>query len=282
MQIMRELRVTVSTAEQAIEIARQGALPVFSVQDMALSAAASVAPEELPESIPFGVMLNQPIPESRLEQFRETVDQVLGAGAVWIYFSDPAMLACCGEQERKRCIYRPETLLTSPQDASFWMDQGIGGVSVSPLLTRQETMHILSAVPHAEVTLHGHLLLSVSRRKLLSAWKTYYRIDLEPVRHRHLAIRETTRQEDMPVYETENGTMIFSDYVLESFEECRDFAQADAGLIESSFLEPETLYETVGLYQRILNGESCQEEIEDYRKRHPECSKGYYDQKTIL
>lgn len=279
---MREIRVSVSTTEQAAEAARQGALPVFSLQDMALTAVTGITADVLPKQIPFGVLLNRPISEAQLESAQKLTSQVLKAGAKVLYFSDPAILSFCSEQERKVLIYRPETLLTNPQDAAFWMDQGIGGVSISPLLTKEETKRILSETEHAEVTIHGHLLLSASRRKLLTSWKNYYQIDLDPLYHPRLAIRETTRQEDMPVYETEYGTMVFSDYMLDSFEELQEFAKAEAGFIDGSFLDSETLRETVSLYQRLLKGESCMEQIIDYRMRHPECSKGYYDQKTIL
>lgn len=257
-------------------------MPVFSLRDLALSAVTGILPEQLPGDIPFGVLLNVPIAQTQLEKARAITQKVLDAGADILYFSDPAILSFCNEQQRKVLVYRPETLLTSPQDAAFWMEQGIGGISVSPLLTKSETTRILSTTEHAEVTIHGHLLLSVSHRKLLSAWKDYYQIDLDPLYHTGLAIRETTRQEDMPVYETDYGTMVFSDFVLESFEELSEFKQAEAGFIDGSFLDSETLLETLNLYQQLLNGDSCIEAINDYRMRHPECSKGYYDQKTIL
>ena len=282
MQSVKQIRVHVSDMEQAILVERQGALPVFSLENTALSIPSRISLADLPESFPFAVLMNSPIPQSQLAQAEQLVRDIWANGAQWLYFSDPAVLRFCSQEERKKCIYRPEMLATSIADGQFWLDQGIGEVSVSPLLTREETVQILHALPHAELTIHGHVLLSVSRRRLLSAWKEQYGADLEPMHNPHLTLRETTRQECMPVYETEAGTMIFSDYVLESFDYMNDFRDAEAMYIEGAFLTAEAIVQAVSLYQRLLSGESAEAEIQAYRAAVPDSSRGYYDQKTIL
>lgn len=107
-----------------------------------------------------------------------------------IFFADPSiyMLAKKIDQENgiepgsesdqsgktsmtSKLIYDPEMLMTSINDANWWLDRGIRGISISPILTLQETKGIAEATKKAVVTVHGRTLMSRSFRKLLSSYK---------------------------------------------------------------------------------------------------------------
>ena len=107
-----------------------------------------------------------------------------------IFFADPSiyMLAKKIDQENEiepgsesdqagktsmtsKLIYDPEMLMTSINDANWWLDRGIRGISISPILTLQETKEIAEATKKAVVTVHGRTLMSRSFRKLLSSYK---------------------------------------------------------------------------------------------------------------
>ncbi len=107
-----------------------------------------------------------------------------------IFFADPSiyMLAKKIDQENgiasgsesdqsgktsmtSKLIYDPEMLMTSINDANWWLDRGIRGISISPILTLQETKEIAEATKKAVVTVHGRTLMSRSFRKLLSSYK---------------------------------------------------------------------------------------------------------------
>lgn len=107
-----------------------------------------------------------------------------------IFFADPSiyMLAKKIDQENgiepgseldqagktsmtSKLIYDPEMLMTSINDANWWLDRGIRGISISPILTLQETKEIAEAIKKAVVTVHGRTLMSRSFRKLLSSYK---------------------------------------------------------------------------------------------------------------
>lgn len=107
-----------------------------------------------------------------------------------IFFADPSiyMLAKKIDQENgiepgsesdqagktsmtSKLIYDPEMLMTSINDANWWLDRDIRGISISPILTLQETKEIAEATKKAVVTVHGRTLMSRSFRKLLSSYK---------------------------------------------------------------------------------------------------------------
>ena len=116
------------------------------------------------------VLCTRLFPQDQLEQLKRLLDAITETEIRHVYFSDPAVVELADEQLKPRLLYRPETLATNALDARWWMEQGIGGVSVSPVLTINEVEDILKKCPDCEVTIHGHLLLSASRRLLLSLY----------------------------------------------------------------------------------------------------------------
>lgn len=279
---MRQIRAGVSDIRQAEGVLNAGGLPVFSAGNWAMNAETGIDLREAAIPFPFGVMMNRPVSENEMNAYKETLFLAERSGAEVIYFSDPAVLRFADESLRRKCIYCPETLVTNSRDASFWLNQGIGGFSVSPLLTKEETIRIIHNVPHAEITIHGHMLLSISKRRLLSAWRDHYGISFEPSENRHLVLRETTRQEDMPVYENDVSTMIFSDYIFESFDVIKDLQEAETAFVSGSFLSSEALIEAVRIYNAIINGNDETAAVRTYRENNAGCCGGYYEQKTIL
>ncbi len=279
---MEPFYVGVSSPKAAAEVYAQNAVPVFALHSHAFSGLDEVTLAEIDTDRPFGVLMNRLYRETELDGLRNMLEELSGRMPERIYFSDPAMLSLCKGELRRRLVFRPETLLTNAQDIHFWMNSGIGSVSVSPLLTAEELYSIAESQPGAEFVIHGHLLMSVSARKLVSSWAAHYHVRVpegEP-----LFLREETRSDYYPLKETEHGTMIFTDYVLESFDYIRGLKEHGAAsfYIDGSFLKTEHISEALRLYRAVLEQRELPGETEEWRARHPECTEGYYGQETIL
>lgn len=278
---MEPFYVGVSTNEQADAVYAEQAVPVFALADHAFSGLQETKLDQLDTSRPFGVLINRLYRETELAQLQEILNRLAQLRPERIWFADPAVLSLCDASLRNRLVYRPETLMTSCEDIRFWEETGIRGVSVSPLLTAEELYRIAETEPGAEFVIHGHLLMSVSARKLLSSWAKQYDVSLpdEP-----LYLREETRNDRYPIRETAHGTMIFTDYVLESFDYIKPLAEhgASAFYIDGSFLTKEHLISALRLYRAILHDEEAPKDADAWRLAHPECTEGYYGQETIL
>ena len=256
-----------------------------------------------------------------------------------IFFADPSiyMLAKKIDQENgiepgsesdqagktsmtSKLIYDPEMLMTSINDANWWLDRGIRGISISPILTLQETKEIAEATKKAVVTVHGRTLMSRSFRKLLSSYKevseedpdfvnppeaqveaanqaiaaeetqakaasTPAKKDWQAVGNKNLTLIEKSRSAKMPVYEDETGTLIYSDDVLDSFNFIDELLKASpfALLVEGSFADIEMQAEAVKAYSRILAGEDAKTIGAEYQEKFREepFDSGYYEQKTV-
>ena len=278
---MEPFYVGVSTNGQADAVYAEQAVPVFALADHAFSGLQETKLNEIDTSRPFGVLLNRLYRETELTDLQEILNRLADVRPERIWFADPAVLSLCDAALRSRLVYRPETLMTSCADIRFWEETGIRGVSVSPLLTAEELYRIAESEPGAEFVIHGHLLMSVSARKLLSSWAEQYDKTLPD---EALFLREETRNDRYPIKETAHGTMIFTDYVLESFDYIKPLAEpgASAFYLDGSFLTEEHLISALRLYRAILHDQSTPDEKEAWRTAHPECTEGYYGQKTIL
>ena len=177
-------------------------------------------------------------------------------------------------------IYKPDTLTVSANDLAFWKERGIYTSSLSPLITEEETDKILDEVENVEVTIHGHILMSASKRQLLSS---YFEDSHQPVQQEKVFyLKEMKREDLMPIYEDDLGTYIYSDFVLNSFEEITSF-HTDRFFIDGIFLSTDELSDAVEAYRNILDGKDTQIEKENYQAKHANLkfSSGYYKEKTI-
>ena len=202
-----------------------------------------------------------------------------------ISFMDPGLARLAKQMHcLNEMIYTPLTLLTSDHDAAWWMAQGLYAVSVSPLLTKEETMRIVSKIPSMEVSVFGHQIMSVSRRPLLSDYAHTYHTE-QMQNRKNLYLIEETRDQKMPIYESKLGTVIYTDYVLHSFAEMKAFADAGADrfMMDSVFVSDVCTLDALKGYSAVLHGADAQKEEEKFSLKHPDLlvSEGYYGKETV-
>ena len=158
-------------------------------------------------------------------------------------------------------------------------------VNISPLLTEEEILKIASSVRHCGIQVFGYLLMSISKRPLLTAYQEVANID-EPLHHNHhLYLREQKRDGMMPAYENEAGMMIYTDFVQESFAWLEPFSNAGIQRFEmyGNYIPQAALLDAVRMYRRVLDGEDGESVRKEFVLKYPELpvSDGYYGQKTI-
>lgn len=203
-----------------------------------------------------------------------------------ILFADPSLFYLAKKSQMvEKMIYDPETLMTSINDATWWIQHGVQGIAISPLLTLQETDEIASEVEKAIVTVHGRTMMARSYRKLLTAYQETYELEDNVVENKNLYLIEKTRDGQMPVYEDETGTLIYSENVLDSFNFIEKILESNPMglLVEGSYIPLEEQLQAIHAYRRILNGENPLEVGKEYREQFgaEPLDSGYYEQKTV-
>ncbi|MBQ1467560.1 MAG: U32 family peptidase [Solobacterium sp.] len=237
---------------------------------------------DLPDDERVGLLVNKLYFPAEMDSMHKLLDEIGNRSFSSVYFADPAVAAYARNKTLcRKLIYRPDTLVTSSNDAGWWMNRGIASVTVSPLLTLEEIRKIVGHQKHLELIIHGYTLVSASRRKLVQAY-----LERNVDETDGLSIREESRDSHMPVYETGEGTLVYSDQVQQSFAYVREFAEsgADRLYIEGVFMGTEELLDTVHLYRTILEKDHPETEMDEYKNKykHRNLGEGYYGEKTIL
>ena len=231
------------------------------------------------------VLMNRLYSEKDIYAAQKEMEEILHLGVDGLMFADPGLLKYAKEKHLESYLtYRPETLMTCNEDALFWKEQGLRSVVIPCLLTKDEVMDIAKYTPDTTVIIHGSTLMSVSKRKLLSAYKQVNQKDFD-VHSKTLSLKEKQREAYMPAYENAVAMMIYTDYIQESFDEMHAFMDAQVTYfeIDTPFMSEEAVIDAIRIYRMLLDEKDASREIQAYRDKYQdkELSDGYYGQKTV-
>lgn len=231
------------------------------------------------------VLMNRLYDENDAFDAQMLMKELLASGIDMIMFQDPSFLKKAKEEHLEaHLIYRPETLMTSVNDASFWMRQGLQSVMIPSLLTKDEIIEIASTAEHTTVLIHGHTLMSVSKRKLLSSYQKVSGKQFD-VHSGKLTLQEKQRDGLMPIYENAYACMIYSDFIQETFQEMDAFMKAGVERfeIDTAFMKEDMILDAIGIYHDILLQKDVHKQIQTYLIKYKDLdlSDGYYGEKTI-
>ncbi len=237
------------------------------------------------QNVKVTVLMNRLYSEADIYEAQQTMQRILENGVDGLMFADPGLLRYAKKNQlESNLIYRPETLMTCNEDAIFWMQEGLQSVVIPCLLTKDEVIEIAKETKDTTVIIHGSTLMSVSKRKLLSAYKHVSNQEFD-VSSKTLALKEKQREDHMPAYENAYSMMIYTDYIQESFEEMEDFMNAGVKYfeIDTVFMTDEMILDTISIYRNILDGNDALKSINAYKEKYKDLhlSDGYYGQKTV-
>ncbi|MBC1458070.1 peptidase U32 family protein [Listeria newyorkensis] len=130
-----------------------------------------------------------------------------------ITVGDPGVVFMLHEMELDLpFIYDAQTFVTSAEQVDFWVKQGAVGAVMARELTLIELEAITAkmAVP-IEVQVYGPTCIHQSKRKLVTNYQNIVEIKDDTSKDRGLYLREPNDADSqLPIYEDENGTHIFS------------------------------------------------------------------------
>ena len=161
------------------------------------------------------VLLNRFYHDDALTLLEEQLNFLKEIDVDGIYFTDEAVLYYAQIiQVVDKLIYLPDTLLCNHKDCQYYLNEGMKMVSISKEITKEEVEMIASEVKDIEVIIHGRVVMMHSKRKLLSAYQEFVKLNHELINRKDLVITEENRDARMPIYEDEFGTHVFSGYTL--------------------------------------------------------------------
>lgn len=207
------------------------------------------------KDIKIYVLVNKMMFDEDLEALKKHLSWLKDLDVDGIYFADLAVYMLAQDLGiKEKLIYAPGMTVVNSEDVAEYTRLGIGGLELANELTLEEKIQIAHNNPHqVGIVISGYLLMSYSKRKVLSNYFREIKKDVNLEENYDLRLKERTRDGHMPVYEDAEGSYIYSEYVFHSFKVMKTLLEAPFKYfrIDGIFLE-------IGLIEDLLDAYEAQ------------------------
>ena len=152
-------------------------------------------------------------------------------------------------------VYASQTQIVNKYDAKFYLDLGVKSVLISKECNLEMISNIVEYLPHQTIMFaHGYMQIFYSRRKLLENYALEYNLDIDSLVEKYdIKASEFTRNKKFPLYQDQNGTIIFSDYVLYSLKYIKELIGKglDSIWLDGLFLPLDYQLDVLKLYSNL-------------------------------
>lgn len=203
-------------------------------------------------------LVNKMIFDNEIDLLMETLQTLKDLQIDGIYFSDMAVFMVARSLDMHNLlIYAPGMTVVNSKDVKEYLSLGIQAVELANEITLEEKIEIAKNNPgQVGVVIAGYMLMSYSKRKALSNYFKEINKNIKLKDNFNLRLKEATRDELMPVYEDNEGTYIYSEYILDSFEFIKQLKTANFKYfrIDGIFLSNEMIDDLYVAYSAIISG----------------------------
>ena len=192
----------------------------------------------------YYIVMDDFISEDELDTLYRYLDFLRRLDVDGIFFHDFGVYAAAQKMGlTERLIYDGKTMACNSLDTAFLLSKGIASVVLARELTLKEIKEILLNNPGAvDLQIFGHIRLSYSKRRFLTNYFKEIRKDFDYFDNEELYLAEEQRDYRLPIVENKEGTFIYSDYVLEMFDELPDLKPyLRRGIVDTLFIPDETI-----------------------------------------
>lgn len=184
-----------------------------------------------------------------------------------------------------KLIYDGKSVLCNSLDTRFLLNRGIDSVMLSRELTFEEIKDIaVNNSGQVDIQIFGHQRMSYSRRKFLKNYFREINKEYDYLNKETMYLIEEQRDYKMPIIEDEEGTSIYSDYIVDMFEEVPQIRNLiRRGVIDTLFIDDENMILQACRDFGRVNRENAFFIKENFRHAFPDSySSGYLYQKTNI
>lgn len=181
------------------------------------------------KGVKINVLVNKMIFDEDVEDLTKTLEFLKSLEVDGIFFSDMAVFMVARDLRIEHLlIYAPGMTVVNSLDVKEYLDLNIQAVELANEITLKEKIEIAKNNPgQVGIVISGYLLMSFSKRLALSNYFSEVGRKVEVKSNYNLRLKEATRQGLMPIYESSEGTYIYSEYILDSFKYIKDLLEAD-------------------------------------------------------
>lgn len=220
----------------------------------------SIIVEAKKHKIKTYVLCNKMIFDSEVSDLESYLSYLKSLNVSGIYFSDMAVFMVAKSLNmHDLLIYAPGMTIVNSLDVKEYLSLGIQAVELANEITLDEKIKIANNNPNqVGIIISGYMLMSYSKRLALSNYFNEVNLDVKVKDNYNLALIEANRQGKMPIYEDENGTYIYSEYILDSLEFMQQLLEVDFKYfrIDGIFLDKTMIYDLYKTYADRLTNQS--------------------------
>lgn len=203
------------------------------------------------------VLCNKMIFDSEVAKLESYLSYLKTLNISGIYFSDMAVFMVARKLDMHNLlIYAPGMTIVNSLDVKEYLSLGIQAVELANEITLEEKIKIANNNPNqVGVIISGYMLMSYSKRLALTNYFNKVNIDIKVKNNYNLTLIESNRKGKMPIYEDDNGTYIYSEYILDSFKYIKELIKADFKYfrIDGIFLSKEMINDLYNAYKKQIN-----------------------------
>ena len=203
----------------------------------------------------WALNVNAYLEDPQLEAFKANLEIYLSYHPKAVYFSDFAVYEFLNELHYTgEKIYAPETILTNHEDLAFYLEY-VDRCVIAKELTLDEMLKLSHQFPQKlEFFNFGHMMMSVSKRPLLSNYLQELKLEDSYVNRLDVSILETQREAWMPILEEKNAFSTYRAEVLNGFQLLDHFSEFYAQHCDDLFIDEDDFIALIeaGLHQEAL------------------------------
>lgn len=204
------------------------------------------------------ILVNKMMFDEDLDNLKIHLEWIKTLDVDGIYFADLAVYMIARDLDMHNLlIYAPGMTIVNSEDVKEYLDLGILGLELANELTLDEKILIAKNNPNkVGIVIGGYLLMSYSKRKVLSNYFREINKEINLDENYDLRLVEKTRPGKMPVYEDENGSYIYSEYILHSYNYLKQLSETPFKYfrLDGIFLDQNLIKDLLNSYEAILLG----------------------------
>lgn len=223
------------------------------------------------------------IMEDDIEKLLRYLDKVYLKFDYFIY-SDMAIRYYFEEKDlTSKLIYNPQTLVASSNELKRYNESGIKVILANELSFEEIESICNNCCGFTNLEVFGFHQMFYSKRKLISLYKEFFGLNKELI-NKELFLKEELREQFYPIYESNKGTFIYTDYIYCLFEELLKISdKIDFIKINGSFISESDYYKIIDIYSKLVKKEEEASSLyEKLKSINSNLSKGFLLNKSIL
>lgn len=205
------------------------------------------------------INIDRIIEEEELDNVKNYIDNLLTLNVDYFIYGDFAILKYFKDLNlTSKLIYDPKTMITNYYEADFH-NRYNSLVAINNELTLDEINNIIKA-KNVVMEVYGFHQMFYSRRQLLSNYSKFKKEDRNLI-NQELRIVEEKRDNEYPIFESKNGTFIYTSFIYCLFKELKELDELKFIRINTSFIEEAKILKIIEIYSQFLKDFSRADEL---------------------